>query len=167
MHCPDPHNSLFTSSLHNTTPEPGTISTNHHDLTPDERALIAAYVSIGRTLDDLPYTDDFERLIAHITAPPLPPPDRRATILTLQRLRKSGKGRLPSVGRESSPPPKVTADDESLLASLVVELAGSLGARDSLLYDPRFDTLVERFNAATARTLTPHDAWRLIAKLAK
>lgn len=133
----------------------------------DEQRLIEAYVAIGRTLDDLPYTEDFERLIEQYRTPSLPEPDRRAVILTLQRLRKARKGGLPSVGRVASAPPKVTSDEESLLASLVTGAVGSLGSRDSLLYDPRFDAIVETFNFKTSKTVSRHDVWRLVAKLAK
>lgn len=133
----------------------------------DDQRLIDAYVAIGRTLDDLPYTGDFEKLLAQLRAPGLPDPDRRAVILTLQRLRKARKGGLPSVGRVASAPPKVTAEEEAILASLVTDAVGSLGARDSLLYDPRFDTIVETFNFKTSKAMSHHDVWRLVAKLAK
>lgn len=135
--------------------------------TDDEQRLIRAYVAVGRTLDDLPYTGDFEKLLARLRASGLPDPDRRAVILTLQRLRKARKGGLPSVGRGATPPPKVTADEEAILASLVTDAVGSLGSRDSLLYDPRFDTIVEAFNFKTSKTMSHHDVWRLVAKLAK
>lgn len=133
----------------------------------DEQRLIDAYVAIGRTLDDLPYTGDFEKLLARLRASGLPDPDRRAVILTLQRLRKSRKGGLPSVGRVASAPPKITAEEEFILASLVTDAVGSLGSRDSLLYDPRFDAIVESFNFKTSKAISHHDAWRLVAKLAK
>lgn len=151
--------SLFpeTNQPDNTTPR----------ATDDEQSLIRAYVAIGRTLDDLPYTGDFEKLIARLRASGLPDPDRRAVILTLQRLRKARKGGLPSVGRVASAPPKVTADEEAVLASLVTDAVGSLGSRDSLLYDPRFDAIVETFNFKTSKTMSHHDVWRLVAKLAK
>ncbi len=133
----------------------------------DEQRLIDAYVAIGRTLDDLPYTEDFERLIGRLRVPNMPDPDRREVILTLQRLRKARKGGLPSVGRQASAPPRINADEESDLVALVTGEVGTLGARDSLLYDARFTSIVERFNARTGRTLSPHDVWRLVAKLAK
>jgi hypothetical protein len=61
----------------------------------------------------------------------------------------------------------VTPEDEALLADLVRGAVGTLGQRDQLLYDPRFDALVQAFNARTGRNLSPHDVWRLVAKLAK
>lgn len=156
--------SLFPQADEPDAPSDATPSTRPSD---DEQRLIAAYVAIGRTLDDLPYTGDFERLLARLRASGSPDPDRRAVILTLQRLRKARKGGLPSVGRVASAPPKVHAEEETLLASLVTDAVGSLGSRDSLLYDPRFDTIVETFNFRTSKAMSHHDVWRLVAKLAK
>ena len=34
-------------------------------------------------------------------------------------------------------------------------------------FPERFDGLVEEFNGHTGRTLSPHDVWRVVAKLAK
>ncbi len=126
----------------------------------NEAALVRAYESVGRTLDALPYTDDFERLCeqAGVT-------DRRAALHTLQRLRKSG--RLPRLGRAPERPPKIDGAHEAVLTELVAEHAGSLGQRDRLPYTPGFDRVLEAFNARTASAINPHDLWRLIARLAK
>ena len=61
----------------------------------------------------------------------------------------------------------MTPDEEAALTRLVVDLVGSLGQRDQLLYDPRFPELVAAFNTATGRNLELDDAWRLLAKIAK
>ena len=155
------------SSLFPQADEPEGVPSSPRPSADDEQRLIKAYVAIGRTLDDLPYTGDFEKLVARLRASGLPDPDRRAVILSLQRLRKARKGGLPSVGRVASAPPKVTAEEEAILAALVTEAVGSLGSRDSLLYDPRFDALVETFNFKTGKTMSLHDVWRLVAKIAK
>lgn len=128
----------------------------------DDR-LVAAYVEVGRTLDDLPYTDEFEKLVAVLGGDGALA--RREVLHRLQNLRKAN--RLPRLGRAASPSIKVTEDEESLLVGHVTEQAGTLGQRDQLVYDPRFDTLTERFNARTGRSLSRHDLWRLVAKLAK
>lgn len=128
----------------------------------DDR-LVAAYVEVGRTLDDLPYTDEFEKLVAVLGGEGAVA--RREVLHRLQNLRKANK--LPRLGRAAGPSIKVTEDEESLLVALVTEQAGTLGQRDQLVYDPRFDTLTERFNARTGRGLSRHDLWRLVAKLAK
>jgi len=44
---------------------------------------------------------------------------------------------------------------------------GSLGQRDQLPYSEQSGPLVAAFNQQTGRDLTPHDVWRLVAKLAK
>jgi len=127
-------------------------------------ALVAAYQEIGRTLDDLPYTADFDRILAAVrgTGVDLTP---RGVLQRLQNIRKAGK--LPPAGRAASTPPRISEEEESLLRELVVAMTGSLGQRDQLPYDPRFDGLVEAFNQQAGRELSPHDIWRLVAKLAK
>ncbi len=126
--------------------------------------LIDAYVRAGRTLDDLPYTAEFESLFEQIGGDKVW--TARWTVLhRLQNLRKAGK--LPKLGRGATAAIKVTPRDEELLTELVVARVGTLGQRDQLLYDPRFDDIVQAFNARTGRNLEPHDAWRLVAKLAK
>jgi len=127
---------------------------------PDE-PLIQAYVSGGRTLDDLPYTPEFERLFRAAAAGR----SEREVFHRLHNLRKAG--RLPRLGKPASLPPRLDAGGEARLAALVVEAVGSLGQRDQLPYTQAFDSLVERFNQQAGRTLAPHDVWRLIAKLAK
>lgn len=125
-----------------------------------EAALVEAYRAVGRTLDALPYTDDFERLCAAAGAD-----DRRAALHALQRLRKAG--RLPRLGRAPDHPPRVDAEHERLLEALVVEHAGTLGQRDRLPYTEAFDNLLESFNARAGTALNAQDLWRLIARLAK
>jgi len=126
--------------------------------------LIAAYQKVGRTLDDLPYTRDFDALClaAQRSHPDL---DKYQLFRRLHNLRKAGK--LPKLGKPATLPVKLSAKEESWLRERMVETCGSLGQRDQLPYDPRFDTIVESFNAHTGRTLSPHDVWRLVAKLAK
>jgi len=131
-----------------------------------DRALVAAYERAGRTLDALPYTGEFESLHAELVgALGGAAPTRRDAFHRLHNLRKAG--RLPRMGRTEASVPKISGEHEALLARLVVEAAGSLGARDSLVYAPEFDRLVERFNAEAGHRLSNHDAWRLIARLAK
>ena len=126
--------------------------------------LINGYKACKRTLDDLPYTDEFESLFTRIS-PSRPDLDKYALFRRLHNLRKAGK--LPRSGRAATLPVKLQPKEESWLRDRVVTLTGTLGQRDQLPYDPRFDSLVEDFNAHTGRALSPHSVWRLIAKLAK
>lgn len=127
-------------------------------------ALASAYAAVGRTLDDLPYTDDFERLMRHADAEARGL-TRRDVFHKLHNLRKAGK--LPRTGRAATQPPRITPEEEDLLRSMVEQAVGTLGQRDQLPYTPTFDRLVEQFNARTARQTDPHTIWRLVAKLAK
>lgn len=125
--------------------------------------LIAIYRKINRTADDLPYTPHFEGLYEQYAADfPEPRPDRAEVWRHLLTIRKSGK--LPKVGEARSKPPGLEAEDRAFLRELV---SPDLGRRDRLPYTPRFDEIVERFNATQRRPMAPHHLWRLVATLAK
>jgi hypothetical protein len=126
-----------------------------------DEGLIAAYVSTGRTLDDLPYTPDFDSLFRSVRGFA----DQREVFHRLHNLRKAGK--LPKLGKPETRPPRIDPEEEQVLAGLVQEAVGTLGQRDRLPYTPGMDRVVEQFNARTGKTLDPHTIWRLIAKLAK
>lgn len=131
-----------------------------------DEALVKAYAAAGRTLDDLPYTREFETLVAQLGASgagaTMSP---REAFHRLHTLRKAGK--LPRAGRAATESIVVQAEEEELLSRLVVEAVGTLGQRDQLPFTPGFDRVLERFNAATGRGLDGHGLWRLIAKIAK
>ena len=129
-----------------------------------EQDLITAYVSTGRTLDDLPYTPEFERLYRAVGAAS-PARAEREVFHLLHNLRKAGK--LPRLGKPAGSPPRIDEREEAALGELVVAAVGSLGQRDQLPYSEHFEPLVAAFNQRTGRSLSPHDVWRLVAKLAK
>jgi argininosuccinate lyase len=126
--------------------------------------LSRLYEAAGRTLDDLPYTDEFAALVvgAHAEDVPL---SAREIFHRLHNLRKAGK--LARSGKAAGTPTKIDADEEQWLGEQVVAAVGSLGQRDQLPLTPAFDALVERFNARTGRNLSAHQLWRVVAKLAK
>jgi len=132
---------------------------------PDRRdaELIKAYERAGRTLDSLPYTGEFEAIFEHAHAAGFA--SERDTFHRLHNLRKAG--RLPRLGKAPDSPPAIEPEEEAVLVELVASAAGSLGQRDRLPFTPEFDAVAERFSERTGRTLSPHDLWRLIAKLAK
>lgn len=125
-----------------------------------DAALIAAYERAARTLDALPYTEQFETLLADLEHP-----NPRDTLHRLHTLRKSG--RLPKLGRTTDRPPTIEPDQQQLLTQLVTDAVGTMGARDRLPHTPEFDALAERFNRDSGLDLSHHDLWRIIAKLAK
>ena len=130
----------------------------------DDKLLIDAYAETGRTLDDLPYTPEFDALYTRVSDAS-PPTTQREVFHRLHNLRKAGK--LPRLGRAATTPVRLNAEEEQVLVSLVERFAGSLGQRDRLIYTPEFDLIVEKLNAETGHALDPHAAWRLVAKLAK
>jgi hypothetical protein len=136
--------------------------------TNDDELLISVYQRQGRTLDDLPYTDEFEALYTDMYGPEArdaPGQTRAAVFRRLHNLRKAGK--LPRLGRAQTSPPRLDPDEEAQLVELVEHEIGQISKRDQLLYQPAFTAIVDRFNTATGRSLSPHDLWRVIAKLAK
>lgn len=127
----------------------------------DEPRLIELYQSAHRTLDDLPYTDEFESIYDRLATS-----DSRADVFhRLHNLRKAG--RLPRLGRAPGDRPHIDPDHETILIELVENAVGKLSLRDQLPYTDRFDALVTQFNTRAGLSLSPHDTWRLIAKLAK
>ena len=129
-----------------------------------DQVLIQAYVAAGRTLDDLPYTAEFEQIFAAIGGEQSGR-ERRAVFHRLHNLRKAKK--LPRLGKASEPAPHILPEDEAQLAALVVERVGTMGQRDQLPYDAKFDDLVQAFAAKSGRGLSQRDVWRVVAKLAK
>jgi hypothetical protein len=126
-------------------------------------ALVKAYVAVGRTADDLPYTPHFERIYAeYCAAYGSSKPTRQETWRHLLNLRKSSK--LPKLGEARSEPPEVTPEAAAELRRL---LGDAIGKRDRLPYTERFDQLIEAFNKTQPRPMSPHLIWRLAAKLAK
>ena len=133
--------------------------------TSDDDLLISVYQKQGRTLDDLPYTDAFETIYTSMYGDAEDAPLRAQVFHRLHNLRKAGK--LPRMGRAHGQRPRITADQETLLAAQVVEAVGALSKRDQLLYTPTFEQLCTGFNTEAGLDLSRHDIWRLIAKLAK
>lgn len=132
-------------------------------LPPRRRLLIEIYEKIGRTADDLPYTPHFEALWReYAAAHGEHPATRGETWRHLLNLRKGGK--LPRLGPARSQPPEIEPQDREHLRSLI---GPDIGKRDRLPYTERFDRLVDEFNRAQARPLSPHLVWRLVATLAK
>jgi catechol 2,3-dioxygenase-like lactoylglutathione lyase family enzyme len=125
--------------------------------------LIKVYEQIGRTADDLPYTPHFETLYqAYAAAHGQPPPTHGEVWRHLLNLRKAAK--LPKLGPARSLPPEVAPEERTRLREM---LGQDIGKRDRLPYTDRFDRLVDEFNSAQARKLSPHLVWRLVATLAK
>lgn len=129
-----------------------------------DQAIVDAYEAVGTTLDALPYTDAFEKLMARVKLTDAEA-EHRAVFHRLHNLRKAGK--LPRMGRADSSPPVLDYEHEQLLIGLVADEVGSLGQRDQLPYTEGFDRVAGTFARQTGLNLTRHDLWRVIAKLAK
>lgn len=138
----------------------------------DEDLLISVYQKQGRTLDDLPYTEQFTALYESMYGDDVEAsdteygrPSRQQVFHRLHNLRKAGK--LPRLGRAMGQRPRITADEEALLVQLVEREIGEISKRDTLPYTAAFEEIATRFNAAVTLDLDHHAIWRLIAKLAK
>lgn len=129
-----------------------------------DEAIVRAYAAEGRTLDALPYTEAFERLYVAAGGDgawggPA------AAFRRVHNLRKAGK--LPRLGRSGVRPIRVSSREEQILGELVAAAVGTLGQRDQLPFDPRFDEVHAAFRRRSGRDLSRHDFWRLVAKIAK
>lgn len=136
--------------------------------TSDDDLLISVYQKQGRTLDDLPYTEEFEALYSAMYGEAEaggPHPTRAQVFHRLHNLRKAG--RLPRMGRAIGERPRIDGGQEQLLVSLVEAQVGAISKRDQLIYTPGFEAVCTAFNAQTGLALAHHAVWRLIAKLAK
>ena len=131
--------------------------------------LMSIYTRQDRTLDDLPYTPQFEVIYGAVvgtTASDMQAVMSRQQLFHhLHNLRKAGK--LPRLGRAASKPPRIDRKHEALLTQLVEARIGKLSLRDQLLYTPQFDEIVAAFNERAGLNFSAHDVWRVIAKLAK
>ena len=120
-----------------------------------DAALMAAYAAAGRTLDDLPYTPEFEQVYSAAGGEGVWG-SRKEAFRRLHNLRK--RGVLPRLGRSGVSAVKVTEADEALVCRRVVGAVGSLGQRDQLPFDEQLDRLSEEFAwprwpSRTGRTL--------------
>ena len=132
----------------------------------DDELLIAAYQRQGRTLDDLPYTDAFEAICDAVRmGDQTTQAERRAVFHRLHNIRKAG--RLARLGKAAEKPVSLPPEALAQLEQMVIDALGKLGLRDQLPYTDQFDQIVQRFNAQVALSLTPHQVWRLVARLAK
>lgn len=136
--------------------------------TNDNDLLVSVYQKQGRTLDDLPYTPEFEAIYAAMYGEDgrdAPHISRADLFHRLHNLRKAGK--LPRLGRAQSKPPRIEPEHEALLIEIVESHIGAISKRDQLLYHATFDYIANTFNARTGLSLNRHDLWRVLAKLAK
>lgn len=134
--------------------------------TNDDELLISVYQKQGRTLDDLPYTPQFDAIYAGMYGEADDAPPRARVFRRLHNLRKAGK--LPRLGRAAGSPPRIDKAHEQLLISVTeAELSLPISHRDQLPYTDIFDRIVARFNAEAGLSLSHHDLWRILAKLAK
>ncbi len=133
-------------------------------LKPEDESLVRLYEEIGRPLDDLIYSEDFDRLYERAKAAG-DTRDKREMAHRLFNLRKAA--RLPRLGRGLVSTVRIVDDEWDILADLIPHFCGTIGQRDRLAYSPEFDALVAEFNRQTGRPLTPHDVWKLVARIAK
>lgn len=108
-------------------------------LKPEDDRLLASYEKIGRPLDLLPYTEDFEKLMGELV--PSATDEAKADVFRrLLYLRKAGRlPRAASVIDVAAEPMPLSTEDEELL-SAYQQIGRPL---DSLPYTTEFDDLVK------------------------
>jgi hypothetical protein len=130
----------------------------------EDQALIDAYVEAGRSLDDLPYTPEFDRLVQTLNDNG----DQRSKQELMRRLLNLRKaGRLPRTGRSAPRLATLELAHEELLSDLIWKQVGTVGQRDQLIYADKFEQMARAFNQQTGLELSLHDVWRLVARIAK
>ena len=133
-------------------------------LTPEDERLVQAYQQLGRPVDDLPYTPEFDQLVADLRATG----DSRDPTTLLRRLMALRKAaRLPRMGRLATPVLRVPPQDVELVEWLLRRHLGSTGSRDRLPYTDQFDQLLDLYNQQATVRLDPHHFWRLVARVSK
>lgn len=133
-------------------------------LAPEDQRLVELYAQLGRPSDDLPYSEDFRRLMESLRAGG----DNRSDEEVMRRLLRLRKAaRLPRATRPSTPVGLVPAEDIELAEDLLRRALGALGSRDRLPYTPEFEGLLKEYNAQATRPLDPHRFWRLVARISK
>lgn len=107
--------------------------------TSGDELLVSVYARQGRTLDDLPYTPEFEAIYSAIVGGEGDGGEaaisRRELFHRLHNLRKAGK--LPRLGKAQGGRPRLNKEQEALLAEFVCGQVGQLSKRDQLLYTTR------------------------------
>jgi hypothetical protein len=133
-------------------------------LPPEDERLVSAYTRLGRPVDDLPYTDDYEDMVRALQQQG-DGRDAGSILRRLLRLRKAA--RLPRIGRLAAPVLRAAPEAIELVERLLREELGTLGSRDQLPYTDRFDRLLQRYNSQATEQLDKHDFWRLVARVSK
>ncbi|NJL32202.1 MAG: hypothetical protein HC898_11605 [Phycisphaerales bacterium] len=134
-------------------------------LPPLDEALVEDYIRLGRPVDDLPYTPEFDDLLKQAKARG-DKRDHRQIFQRLINLRKAA--RLPRSLIRSTPVTGITDDETQILLQLVEgTLRGAIGSRDQLPYSMEFDAIASSFNKQTGRQFDKHIVWRLMARIAK
>jgi hypothetical protein len=124
----------------------------------DEQKLVAAYEKIGKPLDLLPYTDDFDHLLRDLDIESTDE-SRREVFHRLLNLRKKAllprTSNLINVSREGMP---LSADDEELLAAY-----DRIGRPlDALPYTEDFDKLLDELGKSRTQAIKHAALQRLL-----
>jgi hypothetical protein len=133
-------------------------------LSPEDDRLVEAYKLLGRPVDDLPYTPEFEAMVQSLQAQG-DSRDKGTLLRRLLALRKAA--RLPRLGRLATEILRVPPQDVELVELLLRGELGTLGSRDQLPYTDRIDRLHEQYNSRASTPLDRHNFWRLVARVSK
>ncbi len=133
-------------------------------LAPEDERLVRAYEAIGRPSDDLPYSPEFDELVARVRKEGETRSEREL-VRRLLGLRKAA--RLPRATRPSRPVGDIPPADVALAQDLLKKKIGIVGSRDQLPYTQEFEELWAEFLQTAARKLDRHDFWRLVARVSK
>lgn len=134
------------------------------ELPAEDQRLIKAYSAIGRPSDDLPYSEDFERMVERLREEG-ELRSKRELILRLFQLRKAA--RLPWAVTYSRSIGQFPKADVGLAERLLKAHLSSGGSRDHLPYSDVFGQMLADFNREAVQQLDPHHFWRLLLRVSK
>lgn len=142
----------------------GTIFKEVPKLSKQDEQLVGMYSHLGKPVDALPYTTEFEHICKEVYGKA----DQQTLHNAFHRLLNLRKARrLPRMGRFFAERSPLSVDEHEMLSNLIARSAGTIGHRDALPFTQEFDLIVEAFNRQTGRDLDPHTIWRMVARVAK
>lgn len=129
------------------------------------KRLLDIYQSHLRSVDDLPYTQDFSEIASQWGVNEDDEAGKAELFRALLRLRKAG--RLPRVSTVTRQEIPLSPSQRELLGLLLVRHLGTLGSRDRLPYTAEFSRLYDEFVKQTNTELSKYDLWRAILSTSK
>lgn len=131
-------------------------------LTHTDVRLVELFSKVGKSLDSLPYTEEFDKI--YIEAKHLDGISSERDLLDrLLRLRKSG--RLPRLDKPTNEKPDLSPEQLDQVASWLRNQIDTMSVREEIPYTEAFDRLADQFKSLLDRDLSRNTVWRILISL--